>query len=252
MHLKPFIPLYFNLNTHPKFIKLCVLLNQITTDDRLLLRAKLENLWLWTMQYFPLGIIENCTPQEIALACCWQDNPLDWITALIECRFIEPVDNGFKIIQWEQYGGKYISKRQQDALRKQRTRHPDMNDLQPSLPKSNALPAEYSPVSASITMVQASPKHNAAPDSTSNPPTMTENLEFICDSSTTIESPTVLRGPCPTHPNSILVSDGCHADMVTSRLDHFQRIYNTLCARMNPMDAEFHPVPDNRSHHPPR
>lgn len=122
MQLKTFIPLYLNLNTHPKFLKLCVLLHKISTDEKLILRAKLENLWMWAMQYYPLGIIETDSPYEIALACSWDDNPYDWIMALVDCRFLEQTGSGFKLVNWEEYGGKFISERQRDALRKQRSR----------------------------------------------------------------------------------------------------------------------------------
>lgn len=120
-----YIPLYVTLNSHPKFLKLCVLLNKTASDERLLLRAKLENLWLWTMQYFPLGILQSCSAQEIALACSWSDNPDEWIDALIECDFLEQIENGFAIVNWEWHGGKQSIKRHTDSLRKHRSRHLD-------------------------------------------------------------------------------------------------------------------------------
>lgn len=122
MHLKTCIPLYFSLNAHPIFMKLCVSLNKTAGDERLLLRAKLENLWLWTVQFYPLGIIDLSSVPEIALACSWHENAFDWINALVQCEFLEQTESGFMVVNWDSYGGKLITKRQKDTLRKQRSR----------------------------------------------------------------------------------------------------------------------------------
>lgn len=146
MRLKTFIPLHFSLNSHPKLLKLCALLNKTTLDERLSIRARLENLWLWTMQYFPLGTIELCSPIEIALACSWTGDPNDWLSALIDCDFLERTESGFKVVNWEEYGGKWITKRQQDALRKQRSRShssdPESNPDRFATNPSSEIPVE--------------------------------------------------------------------------------------------------------------
>lgn len=108
-----------------KFLKLCAILNRTSEDERLLLRAKLENLWLWVMRYFPMGELRSCSAQQIALACSWSDNPETWVNALVECRFLESTGAGYTIVNWEEYGGKQTIKRQRDAMHKQRVRNQD-------------------------------------------------------------------------------------------------------------------------------
>jgi hypothetical protein len=122
MKLNTFIPLYFNLTNHPKLLRLCCILGKTTEDEKLILRAKVENLWIWVMQYFPEGEIRDITPEIIAQACCWNDDPIIWINALIQSGFLTQTEHGYCIPNWDQYGGKTILKKKQDTERKRRSR----------------------------------------------------------------------------------------------------------------------------------
>lgn len=189
-----FIPLYFNLNSNPKFLRLCVVLNKTSDDERLLLRAKLENLWLWAMQYFPLGFLRSCSYQEIALACSWSENPETWVNALIECSWLESSDNGYKIVNWEHYGGKQAVKRHTDALRKRRYRNQDQ-------PKE---------------ALHAQPGHIQSKDQLNNHVCLPEKT-IITHSASIHESPR-----SPTIEKTARMSAGCHADIAIPVPNVFQ------------------------------
>jgi hypothetical protein len=122
MNNQPHIPLYANLNNHPKFLRLCHFLEKFTEDERLLIRAKLENLWLWAAQYYPDGCMKSVTSDEIAAVCCWHEDPWHFLNGLCHCGFVEITTYGVEIINWDEYAGKSHKKKQQNAIRKQRSR----------------------------------------------------------------------------------------------------------------------------------
>jgi hypothetical protein len=118
----PHIPLYANLTNHPKLLRLCCLLSKYTEDEKLLVRARLENLWLWAIQYFPDGCFVNVSCDEIATVCGWQEHPAQWTEALIEAGFLGESRKGYFLTNWYEYGGKAFEKKVKDAIRKQRSR----------------------------------------------------------------------------------------------------------------------------------
>lgn len=122
MRNNAFIPLYASLNNHPKMLRLCCILGMTTEDEKLLLRAKVENLWMWTLSFFPEGEICSIEPRVIAHACGWNDDPDIWIGALIQSGFLEQTIQGYAIPNWHLYGGKTILKKKSDAERKRRSR----------------------------------------------------------------------------------------------------------------------------------
>jgi len=117
-----YIPVYCDLQNHPKMKRLCRILGKITPEDQLLLRAKLENLWIHAVLYFPSGIIPS-TDEEIASECLWYDNPTTFVNALCDSGFAKRTENiGIEIHGWDKYAGKLRIRREKSAeyMRKHR------------------------------------------------------------------------------------------------------------------------------------
>ena len=116
-----FIQVYCEIETHPKFLRLCRLLGKVEYDDKLLIRAKLENLWMYAIRFYQDGIIPFCD-EDISCFCGWKEESSLWINSLQESGFISRIECGIIIHDWEDYGGKLIKKREQSAERKRNYR----------------------------------------------------------------------------------------------------------------------------------
>jgi len=82
-------------------------------------------LWWWCLDYAQDGDLTDFDNADIADAADWQGEPDDFIDALLHCGPADRAgflvnDNGLKVNDWEEYGGKYIAKRNQSRDR-QRT-----------------------------------------------------------------------------------------------------------------------------------
>lgn len=106
-----FIPLYCGLRDDTKLIRTAMLLK---AEDRDLVRAKIENLWMWAMMQRPNGIIEaEMTEDEIASNCNWKGDPKLWLSVLIDRHWLDREQDGsLKIHDWELYGGKLAESRE--------------------------------------------------------------------------------------------------------------------------------------------
>ena len=82
-------------------------------------------LWWWCLDYAEDGDLTDFDRADIADAADWQGEPDDFVEALLNCG---PADrpgfltngDGIKVNDWDEYGGKYIAKRNQSRDR-QRT-----------------------------------------------------------------------------------------------------------------------------------
>jgi hypothetical protein len=133
------IPLHADLMNHPKFLNLCAFHGFTTQDECLLLRAKLENLWLWAVQYFPDGKLKDIDLGTLSAVCGWQHDPQIWFKSLLYSQFIEASEDTITIINWDNYAGKALKKKQQATERKQRSRH------QQSEIQNEIIALEYTP-----------------------------------------------------------------------------------------------------------
>lgn len=118
------IELHQALRTHPKLIHLATLLK--TDPDSA--RVKLENLWLWALDYCPNGSLtvakRPLTEPEIAVASGWNGEATDWVRSLIASGWIDKIPGGaggttMYLHDWQKYGGKWCKKRERDIIRKQ-------------------------------------------------------------------------------------------------------------------------------------
>ncbi len=122
------IELHQALRKHPKTLHFASLLG---VEDPDLARAKLENLWLWALDYCPSGRLtvrsRHLSAAEIANAADWHGDAAVFLRSLQESGFVEesPGGNGGKSLylhDWEQYGGKLHAARAADAGRKRDAR----------------------------------------------------------------------------------------------------------------------------------
>jgi len=82
-------------------------------------------MWWWCLDYAEDGDLGDFDAADIADAAEWEGDPEHFVTALIDCGPADRAgflvnDNGLRVNDWSQYGGKYITKRNQGRDR-QRT-----------------------------------------------------------------------------------------------------------------------------------
>jgi hypothetical protein len=84
--------------------------------------------WLWALDSAKDGDLEGLTPGMIARVSGWSGNPDEFLNALLTAGFFEHDDGILRIRSWEEYGGKLIDQRAEDAERKRRKKGWD-NDV---------------------------------------------------------------------------------------------------------------------------
>lgn len=114
------------LRDHPKIKRAARSLN-ITRPQMI---GHMLCLWWWCLDYAQDGDLSLYDPVDIADAALWDGDPETFVRALLECG---PADragllvsaDGLRVNDWDEYGGKYITKRNQsrDRQRTYRTRN---------------------------------------------------------------------------------------------------------------------------------
>ena len=79
----------------------------------------LHRLWWWALDYAKDGDLSHYSDAVIAKGCHWGGDATLLVAALTEARF---VDRNRRLHDWEDYAGRLIDKRDQDALRKREGR----------------------------------------------------------------------------------------------------------------------------------
>lgn len=79
-------------------------------------------LWWWCLDYAQDGNLTDFDNADIADAAEWEGEPDDFVNALLTCGPADRAgflvnDNGLHVNDWEEYGGKYITKRNQSRDR---------------------------------------------------------------------------------------------------------------------------------------
>jgi len=90
-------------------------------------------LWWWCLDYAQDGNLTDFDNADIADAAEWDGEPDDFVNALLTCGPADRSgfltnDDGLRVNDWSQYGGKYITKRNQgrDRQRTYRERNADV------------------------------------------------------------------------------------------------------------------------------
>jgi hypothetical protein len=119
-----YIESHQEIGKHPKTIKAARILG-ITVPTMI---GHLHLLWWWCMDYAQDGDITGIDPQDIADAVQWTSDGCLFIDALVSCGrpnesgFIDQIDDRIIVHDWDDYVGKIIKKRKEDAARKRDAR----------------------------------------------------------------------------------------------------------------------------------
>lgn len=119
-----YIKSYTSTRDHPKTRKLARLLGVSRNEARGLLHC----LWWWALSYAEDGSLGRYGPEEIADACDWESDPEKLQAALIEAGFLEVVEEGLILHDWDDYAGELIRKREAEKDRSQRRRNSKKNE----------------------------------------------------------------------------------------------------------------------------
>lgn len=143
------------LRNHPKTKKAARLLGV----SRPQMIGHLFCLWWWCLDYSANGNLAAFDNADIADGAEWEDDPDRFVKSLIECGpsnrpgFLVDNGDGLEVKDWAEYGGKYITKRDQGRERqrnfrtKKRQSNADVTDSNVSVTNSNALVTRYNSVS---------------------------------------------------------------------------------------------------------
>src|SRR5690606_18080719 len=82
----------------------------------------LHLLWHWAMDFAEDGTLDNFESWELADAAMWEGDADEFVDALISVQFIDRTDTGSELHDWDDYAGKLIQRRREDAERKRKSR----------------------------------------------------------------------------------------------------------------------------------
>ena len=116
-------------------------------------------LWWWCLDYAEDGNLSDFDAEDIADAAEWEGDADEFVAALINCGpadrpgFIIGDGDSLSIRDWSQYGGKYITKRNQgrDRQRAWRERNAGVTQGNAGNGNSNADVTRYNDVTSSVT-----------------------------------------------------------------------------------------------------
>jgi hypothetical protein len=83
----------------------------------------LHMLWWWALDYAQDGNLTGFDASEVAEACGWEGDPHAFAGALEQSGFVDAETN--LIHDWDEYGGKYLKRRDQARERQQKHRSKD-------------------------------------------------------------------------------------------------------------------------------
>lgn len=90
------IRLELSFRSHPKTKKL---VRRLGSDGAL----SLVWLWMFAAESRPDGDLAGMDAEEISLAACWDGEPRQFVSALVECRFLEGQDGDYSIHDWQEH-----------------------------------------------------------------------------------------------------------------------------------------------------
>jgi len=119
----PWIPVHTDLPQHPKSMSLGIKLGEERAWSYVV------QLWLWAASHAPEGRVDGAhAGQLVARASGWTKDPDQFITAMVEARFLdhEP-DGSLTIHDWDEYARAHIEKRERDRDRMREYREQKAN-----------------------------------------------------------------------------------------------------------------------------
>jgi hypothetical protein len=119
-----YIEAHQGLRGHPKVLKAARLLGLDPAE----MIGRLFYLWWWCLDYAPSGDLTSVAADEVEEVVGWSGEAGIFYRALFDCGrvngsgLLENIDGRIMVHDWDQYGGKLISRKKDDAARKQVTR----------------------------------------------------------------------------------------------------------------------------------
>lgn len=143
-----YLEAYQELRDHPKTKRAARLLG-IARPQMI---GHLMCLWWWCMDYAQDGDLSDFDNADIADAAEWEGDPDLFVHALSDCGpadrhgFLARSEDGLTVNDWQEYGGKYIAKRNQGRERQRQYRQRNA-----SVTRDNPEPQPPSDTTASVT-----------------------------------------------------------------------------------------------------
>lgn len=106
------------LSRHPKTKRLARLLN-VSIPSAV---GYLHMLWWWAMDFAQDGDLSQFDSDDVADALMWDGHSDDLVRALATSGFIDIDGDSIHIHDWDEYAGRLIEKREQNAERKRKSR----------------------------------------------------------------------------------------------------------------------------------
>jgi hypothetical protein len=104
------------LKDHPK----TVLLTAAWNDRKPCVLGHLHELWWWTLEYAPDGIIRPSFVPQVIAACEWHGKGDRFWSGLVESGFLEvQTDGSYAVHDWDEYAVRRIQRYEKDNQRKQ-------------------------------------------------------------------------------------------------------------------------------------
>lgn len=135
-----------NLPDHPKTMAAAFALG----IDQDTMAGKLLRLWTWAISYRESGFFAEYEIALIAEKMRWNKSPKKLIDALLapppgfRAGYLEKVEGGYRLHDWNDYAGKLIARRAKDRARK------SAGNPEEALPENQKKPDEFAEISAGI------------------------------------------------------------------------------------------------------
>lgn len=114
------VKLHVDVFAHPKLVKLCRLLPDLSEAAAV---GHLASLWTWALVYATDGDLSRYDELDIAIASRYPGDALEFVRALTRAGFLDPDESGeLSIHDWASYGGRYIENREAARQRSQNWR----------------------------------------------------------------------------------------------------------------------------------
>lgn len=101
------------LADHPKTRKLMRILG-VSKPTAI---GHLHCLWWWALDYADDGRLSRYDALDIAIGAEWEGEPADLVAALVQAGFLDRDGDTLTIHDWDDYAGKLVSRRRQNAQR---------------------------------------------------------------------------------------------------------------------------------------
>jgi hypothetical protein len=116
-----YVQVHQSLVTHPKTFKLA----RLASLDVFAVVGRLVALWCWALDEAPEGRIDAACVDLVATATMWRGDADQWVGWLVQAGFLDAVEGGFQIHDWEDYAGRLMASREanRDRQRAFRANH---------------------------------------------------------------------------------------------------------------------------------